>query len=112
MIVLPSSLLLLPLLHLSQSVSFLDLLGLGQRHQGVGVGGWFVQRVPPASKVTTSSEPTASSIHGLDRLGGVHQLEGCLVLVMIVGVLGTSGSVLGLVLGHVPPVLVGRTRPV
>ena len=112
MIVLSSRLLLLPLFDLPQPVSFLDLLGLGQGHQRVGVGGGLVQRVPPTSEVTTSSKSSASAVHRLDVLGGVDQLEGGLVLVMVVGVLRTSGSVLGLVLGHVPPVLVGGSGPV
>ena len=88
--------------------------------QGVG-GGLLVpvvEVVPPTAEPTTSSEAASTTIHGLRFAGGVHllkmyelcqdnvlftyQLEGGIVLLIIVRILGSSSSILTLVLGHVP----------
>ena len=52
------------------------------------------------------------AVHGPEGPGGVHQLEGVLVLLVVVGVLGAAGAELGVVLVHVAAVLVCVPCPV
>ena len=95
-----------------QPVSLLDLLRLGQRHQLASVGGGLVQSVPPTTEVSAPAEASTTAVHGPGGLGGVHELEAGLVLLVVVGVLGAARPVLALVLGHISAVLVSVTGPV
>ena len=94
-------------------VPLLDLLGLGQGLQ-LGGGGCIpvVEIVPSSSEPATPAEASAAPVHRLRLSGRVDQLEGGLVLIVVVGVLGATRPVLALVLGHVAAILVGHPGPV
>ena len=97
------------------SIPLLELLRLAQDLQLSSVV--LVLVVVPSivsAEVSTpsSSEESASSIHGSQRPRGVHQLEGVLVLLVVVGVLGATLAELRRVLVHVASVSVGVAGPV
>ena len=88
----------------------LVLLGLAQDLQRSSVG------VPllatPAAKIAAASEEATPAVGASEAPGCVDQLEGALVFLVIVGVLGAAGSELAGVLADVAPVGVGRSSPV
>lgn len=92
------------------------LLHLVQDLQLTGVAVVGIVGVPTtlASKVasTSSEETTSTAVHGPQRPRGVNQLERVLVLLVVVGIRGTTSSVLAVVLVHVPSILVGVAGPV
>ena len=93
----------------------LVLLRLAQHLElGVlGVGGIVPPALLAAAEVAApAAEEPAAAVHGPQALGGVHQLERVLVLLVVVRVLGAAGAELGVVLVHVAAVLVRATAPV
>ena len=94
---------------------FFIFLGLAQNLKGsrileAGIG------IKPASTASGSTSPAskepAPAIHAPQASRGIDELEGTLVLLVIIGVLGSTGAHLANVLVHVATISVRRTGPV
>ena len=102
-------------LHCLASSPLFVLLGLGQDLHGLCL--LLAPSVVGATTIATltthvAAEVAAAPVHRPEGLRRVHQLERALVLLMVVGVLGTAGSDGRVVFVDVAPVLVSGPCPV
>jgi hypothetical protein len=90
-------------------IPFFVLLSFAEHLEGCRIK----VRVPPttgtpsSSELASTSEEPASAVSSSQGSGGVHQLEGAFVLLVVVGVLGSTGADLTGVLVHVTTIRIG-----